>query len=180
MNNDLNKGLIHLYCGDGKGKTTAAFGLVLRALGRGMRVVVAQFLKGRETGEITSLERLADGVVILRYSRDFGFYMAASDADKAEMKRQNNANLNEAARLASEGSCDMLVLDEICAAYNIAAIDTEQVDKLLWNKPAGLELVLTGRAAPQHFYDAADYVTEFVSHKHPYDRGTKARKGIEY
>ena len=86
----------------------------------------------------------------------------------------------EAYRLANEEICDLLVLDEICAAYNNGALDTALADKLILNKPYGLELVLTGRNAPPHFMDAADYVTEFIKHKHPYDAGVAAREGIEF
>ena len=175
----MSHGLIHLYTGDGKGKTTAALGLLLRARGCGMRVVLAQFLKGRDTGELHSVEQFPD-VTVLRYTRDFGFYFSASETDKAEMKRQNNMNLTEACKLAADGLCDLLILDEICAAYNNGAVDTKLADKLIMNKPASLELVLTGRNAPPHFMEIADYITDFVKCKHPYDSGVPAREGIEY
>jgi len=175
----MRQGLLHVYTGDGKGKTTAALGLLLRASGRGMRTVLVQFLKGRDTGEIHALESLP-GVTVLRCTREFGFYASASEANRATMKRQNNANLWEASRLAHEGLCDLLVLDEIFAAYTKGALDTALADKLVFHKPFGLELVLTGRNAPPHFQDAADYVTEFVKRKHPYDSGIAAREGIEF
>ena len=171
--------MLHLYTGDGKGKTTAALGLLLRAYGRGMRVVLAQFLKGRDTGELHALEKL-QGVAVLRHTRDFGFYASASEQDRAEMKRQNDANLAEAVRLTDKGLCDLLVLDEICAAYNNGAVDAALADKLIYNRPHGLELVLTGRNAPPRFAEAADYVTEFINRKHPYDSGAAAREGIEF
>ena len=173
------QGLIHLYTGDGKGKTTAALGLMLRACGHGLRVVLVQFLKGSDTGELHALAKLP-GIIVMRHTRDFGFYKFASDSDKTEIRRQNDANLSEAARLAAKGDCDLLVLDEICAAYNNGAFDRALADRLVMNKPPGLELVLTGRGAPPHYYIAADYVTEFVSRKHPYERGVDAREGIEY
>ena len=179
MEQQNKQGLIHLYTGDGKGKTTAALGLMMRAYGHGLCAVLVQFLKGRDTGELRALAQLP-GVIVLRHTRDFGFYKFASDSDKAEIRRQNNANLTEAARLAAEGECDLLVLDEICAAYNNGAFDRVLADRLVLSKPPGLELVLTGREAPKHYYTAADYVTEFVSRKHPYDCGVDAREGIEY
>ena len=175
----MKQGLIHLYTGEGKGKTTVALGLLLRAYGRGMRVVLVQFLKGRDTGELHVLDSLP-GVTVFRYSHEFGFYESANEQGKAEMIKHNNANLTEACRLANEELCDLLVLDEICAAYNNGAIDTALADKLILNKPCGLELVLTGRNAPQHFIDAADYVTELRKRKHPYDNGIAAREGIEF
>lgn len=173
------KGLTHLYTGEGKGKTTASLGLLLRACGRGQRVVFVQFLKGRDSGELYALSHLP-GVTVLRYTQDFGFFKSANEAERAEMERQNNDNLSEAYRLAAGGSCDMLILDEICAAYNNGSINTELADKLIVNKPDNLELVLTGRNAPAHFTEAADYVTEFIKRKHPYDKGIAAREGVEF
>jgi len=175
----MRKGLIHVYTGDGKGKTTAALGLILRASGYGMRTILVQFLKGRDTGEILALENLSS-VTVLRYTKDFGFYKYTSEQDRAEMVRQNNENLAEAYRLVTKGVCDLLVLDEICAAYNNGALDTALADNLILNKPFGLELVLTGRNAPPHFMEAADYITEFINRKHPYDSGISAREGIEF
>jgi len=175
----MRKGLIHLYIGDGKGKTTAALGLLLRAYGSGMRTVLVQFLKGRKTGEIRALAQLA-GVTVLRNSRDFGFYSSASDQDRAEMRCQNNENLLKARCLVASGLCQLLVLDEIGVAYAQGALDTEIADKLILNKPAGLELVLTGRSVPDHFIEVADYITKFIKCKHPHDRGIAAREGIEF
>ncbi|MCL2166311.1 MAG: cob(I)yrinic acid a,c-diamide adenosyltransferase [Clostridiales bacterium] len=175
----MRQGLIHLYTGDGKGKTTAALGLLLRAYGSGMRVVLAQFFKGRDTGELHAIEKLP-GVTVLRYTQEFAFYPFASEEQKAEMHRQNNLILIEAFRFATEDLCDLLILDEICAAYQYGAVDAEMTDKLIMHKPSGLELVLTGRNAPPHFMEAADYVTEFMKRKHPYDNGTLAREGVEY
>ena len=175
----MREGLIHLYTGDGKGKTTAALGLLLRAHGCGLKVVLVQFLKGRDSGEMHSLEKLPS-VTVLRYTQELGFYKSASEPNRDEMNRQNNANLSEAYRMVSENLCDLLVLDEICAAYNKGAVDTALVDKLISGKPSALELVLTGRNAPPHFAEAADYVTEFMKRKHPYDKGIAAREGVEF
>jgi len=175
----MNRGLIHLYTGDGKGKTTAALGLLLRANGCGLHTVLIQFQKGRETGEVKALEKL-NNVTILRHTQDFGFFNSTDDKSKQEIINQNNAILLEAYGLSNAGSCDLLVLDEVCSAYANNALDTVMVDKLIIEKPFGMELVLTGRNAPQHFIENADYVTEFVKQKHPYDDGISARKGIEF
>jgi len=175
----MNRGLIHLYTGDGKGKTTAALGLLLRAHGRGKRIVLVQFLKGRDSGELKALESLP-GITVLRYTHDYGFFNSADKQSKNEIISKNNALLSEAQRLSDSGSCDLLILDEICAAYQNDALDIKLVDKLIREKPVGLELVLTGRNAPQYFVDNADYITEFVKQKHPYDDGIAAREGVEY
>ena len=174
-----NRGLIHLYTGDGKGKTTAALGLLLRAYGSGMRVVLAQFLKSRDTGEIKALEKLGD-IAILRSTHEYGFFNLESEHNKIEIVSQNNRILSEAYRLANAGACDLLVLDEICAAYTYNALDKALVESLIRDKLYELELVLTGRDAPELFIEHADYVTEFVKRKHPYDCQIAARKGIEY
>jgi cob(I)alamin adenosyltransferase len=174
----MRQGLIHLYTGEGKGKTTAALGLLLRAHGRGLRVVLVQFLKGRDTGELHALNKLP-GITVLRHTNDFGFYRSASEQNKTEINRQNNENLADAYRLAHEGA-NLIVLDEICAAYNNGALDRAMADRLIMEKPFSLELVLTGRNAPQQFGETADYVTEFVKRKHPYDSGIAAREGVEF
>lgn len=176
---EARQGLIHLYTGDGKGKTTAALGLLLRAYGRGLRVVLAQFLKGRKTGELLVLEKLP-GVIVLRESEDFGFYASAPAANRAAMQREDSNNLLEACRLAREGLCDLLVLDEICAAYNNETVDRATVDEFIATKPPALELVMTGRNAPEHFFEAAHYVSELCLKKHPYTLNIAAREGVEF
>jgi len=160
----MTQGLIHLYTGDGKGKTTAALGLLLRAHGCGMRTVLVQFLKSRDTGEIKALKSLGD-VTILRHTQTFGFFSMESEQNKVEIINQNNKNLLEAQRLVNTGSCDLLVLDEICAAYSLNALDTSLAEKLIKEKPLNLELVLTGRDAPKCFIENADYITELVKQK---------------
>ena len=175
----MRPGLIHLYTGDGKGKTTAALGLILRAYGRGKRVVLALFLKGRDSGEVYSLEKLP-GVTVLQFKHEFGLFDSADSAGRSEIRRQNDIMLTEVIHIATEELCDLLVLDEICAAYNKGAIDRELADRLIMDKPRGLELVLTVRNAPQHFIEAADYVTEFLKRKHPFDHNVAAREGVEF
>jgi cob(I)alamin adenosyltransferase len=167
--------MIHIYTGEGKGKSTAAVGLAVRAAGRGKRVVMVQFLKGSETGEVAVLSRIPH-VTVLRNTRDYGFFPFASGDGRAALCGENTANL--AAALAMD--CDMLVLDEVCAAYRLGAVDRAAVDALLLNPGESRELVLTGRDAPEHFLEAADYVSEIRKVKHPYDAGVAAREGIEY
>jgi cob(I)alamin adenosyltransferase len=167
--------MIHIYTGEGKGKSTAAVGLAVRAAGRGKRVVIVQFLKGSETGELAALRHIPN-ITLLRNSRNYGFFHSASGDGRAAMRGENTANLEAALAIP----CDMLILDEVCAAYNLGAVDRAAVDALVLNPAQNRELVLTGRDAPEHFVKAADYVSEIRKVKHPFDTGIAAREGIEY
>lgn len=173
------KGLIHIYTGDGKGKTTAAMGLALRAAGRGKRVVIVQFLKGRNSGEVYALNRIAE-ITLLRNKRDYGFFKFLKEEERALMASEHNANLKQALQLVESGQCDLLILDEAIAAYNLGALDKTLVDGLLCDKKEALELVLTGRDAPARFLEAADYVSHIQKIRHPFDQGVGAREGIEF
>lgn len=167
-------GLVHLYYGDGKGKTTAAMGLALRALGSGKRVVVLQFLKGGQSGEIPLLEQL--GAKIYRGKAGQKFVFQMNDAEKAETRALQNANL--AAAMAEPA--DLLILDEAGSAWELDMADKALLQQAVLQRPAGQECVLTAHAAPQWMLDAADYVTEMKCLRHPYQKGVAARKGIEY
>lgn len=167
-------GLLHLYYGDGKGKTTAAMGLALRALGSGQRVVIVQFLKGGQSGEVPLLEQL--GAKIYRGKAGQKFVFQMNDAEKAATRQLQNANLTA----AMAESADLLVLDEAGSAWELDMVDKELLQKAVLSRPAGQECVLTAHAAPQWMLDAADYVTEMKCHRHPYQKGIAARKGIEY
>ena len=167
--------MIHLYTGEGKGKTTAAIGLAIRAAGRGKKVVIVQFLKGRDTGELHSLGFIPD-VTIIRNTEAKGFFHTVPPETRQKITEENNENLRKALALPY----DLIVLDEICAAYDLEAIDRKAVDDLLNSFSPEKELVLTGRNPPRHFCDAANYISEIHSVKHPYDRGIPAREGIEY
>ena len=170
--------MIHVYTGDGKGKTTAALGLAVRAHGAGRRVVFTQFFKGRATSELASLESL--GIKILRNTRDYGFFSRTTDENRANMLRENNESLQAARELVQSGECDFLVLDEVVSAYNLGALDRDAVDALLAIRRDDFELVLTGREPPAHFIEAADYVSEIKKLKHPFDSGVAARTGVEF
>lgn len=172
-------GLIHLYTGDGKGKTTAALGLALRFAGHGKKVLIIQLCKGRDSGELHSLEKLPD-IKVLRNSRDFGFWQSMTDENKAALKAENDENLLNALRTAERGDCDLLVLDEITSAYANGALDRELCEKIVAEKPEGLELVLTGRNAPEFMLQAADYISEIKCIRHPYEKGISAREGAEF
>lgn len=174
-----NTGLIHLYTGEGKGKTTAALGLALRASGAGMRVIFAQFMKGRETSELKALAKL-DNVRVLRSDRDLGWYRKDDEEQRAAFTEVHNALLDEIEAEIAAGRCDLLVLDEITYPYAYGIIDRERVAGLISRKPEGLELVLTGRRPDPLFLEKADYITEMKAVRHPYARGIAARRGIEF
>ncbi|MGN9018666.1 cob(I)yrinic acid a,c-diamide adenosyltransferase [Lachnospiraceae bacterium HCP1S3_C3] len=173
------QGLVHLYCGNGKGKTTAAAGLALRAVGAGMRVVFVQFLKGSETGEIEVLKKL-DNVTVIRNYKDLGFVSNMTPEEVEEVRKMHNKSIDEATEIVSAEKCDMLVLDEVCAAYNLDVLDKEKIKKLIEGRPDNMELVFTGRAPDKIFMDSADYITEMKQVRHPFEKNIKARKGIEY
>ena len=166
---------MHIYTGDGKGKTTAAFGLALRAAGRGKEVVIVQFLKGRETGELLSLAAIPR-ISVYRNSKDYGFFPAASPDCRALMTTENNGNL----KTALARPWDLLVLDEAAAAYRLGAVDRPLIDGLVETLAAGKELVLTGRDPPEHWLSRADYVSDICCVKHPFEQGVPAREGIEF
>jgi len=167
--------MIHLYTGDGKGKTTAAMGLAIRAAGRGKKVVVVQFLKGTDTGELFSLG-LIPNISVLRNLECTGFFHSVPPDIRLKITEENNENL----RAALAMPYDLIVLDEICAAYDLEAVNRKAVDDLLRGFSLEKELALTGRNPPRHFCDAADYISEIHSVKHPFERGVPAREGIEY
>jgi len=172
-------GLIHLYTGDGKGKTTAALGLGLRAVGRGLRVLVVQFLKSSPTGELEAISRLAPLYRVYRGSNTPKFTWQMDDSERAESRETQTQILGVAeAEVAAQG-CDLLVLDEILGALDAGLVDLERVVILVRNKPATLELVLTGRNAPVELVALADYVSEIRCAKHPFQNGVGARVGIE-
>lgn len=172
-------GLIHIYCGDGKGKTTAAVGLAVRAAGSGMKVHFVHFLKGSPTSEIAALEKIQN-ITIRRCDKDYGFTFTMSDEDKAAITACHDRLLAEALGLMESGGADMVILDEFNAAYACGLLDKELADRLVLDKPADIELVLTGRDPQPKFVEAADYVSEILAVKHPYSRGIEARKGIEF
>ena len=172
----VERGLVQVYTGDGKGKTTAALGLALRACGCGLRVFLAQFAKGRPTGELSALARLADLVTVRQYGRE-SFLVGEPGAEDLRLAR---AGWQEVCRVAAGGEHDLLILDEIGIALHYGLVSTSEVLDLVADKPAGLELVLTGRRMPPEILERADLVTEMRQVKHYHERGVPARKGIEY
>lgn len=172
-------GLIHIYCGDGKGKTTAAIGQAVRAAGRGKRVLIARFLKTDDSGEVCVLQNIPE-ITVIPCDRTFGFIFRMKEEEKAEAAQYFAERFRKSIRQAIDGGYDMLILDEIMASCNYGMVPEAEVIEFLRNKPESLEVILTGREPSDQLIELADYVTEMKMHKHPFTKGIPAREGIEY
>lgn len=168
-------GLIHIYCGDGKGKTTASLGLALRAAGTGMKVCFVQFMKGGDTAELAAI-KLIPNIFIKRCDRVYGFVKNMSDNDKAEI----TACHNELLKTVFDGNYDLIILDEFNSAYDYGLMNKKFAEKLILCGKKNAEIVLTGRNPANVFIHEADYISDIHCVKHPYQKGIPARKGIEY
>lgn len=168
-------GLVHIYTGNGKGKTTAAFGLALRMLGNGGRVIMIQFLKSVNVyGEQRKAQEC--GVVVESYGLP-KFVHGKPEPEEIEAAKKA---LERAKEVVKSGKWDLVILDEICVALGFKMIKIEEVKELIKEKAPNTELVLTGRYCPVELYELADYITEMREIKHPYTKGVVARKGVEY
>jgi cob(I)alamin adenosyltransferase len=174
MPNNLNPALIQVYTGNGKGKTTAALGLGLRAAGHGLKVALIQFLKGQPTGELDLLAKFPLFSLVRAGSLD------SFKAPAAELTRESAEILQFAGEEMLSGSFDLIILDEINVAMQLGYLSTKAVLDFVDKKPEGTELILTGRGAPAEIIERADLVTEMRPLKHPYQKGIRARPGIEY
>lgn len=172
------KGLIHIYTGDGKGKSTAAIGLTIRCAGSGDTVVYTQFLKSGTSSELNIIKDI-ENIHIVEASKTFGFLFNASDEVKAEAKAVYSQLLKDVIAKAEELQCRMLVLDEVIATYNYNLLDKDLLLEFLRNKPEEMEVVMTGRDPAKELVEEANYVSDIKKVKHPYDEGIPARKGIE-
>ncbi|HNZ65500.1 MAG TPA: cob(I)yrinic acid a,c-diamide adenosyltransferase [Smithella sp.] len=172
-----SKGLIIVITGNGKGKTTAAFGQALRAIGQGYKVFVLQFMKGRKYGEFLAAEKYLPNIKVKMAGLD-SFVMrdnpAAIDTEMAQK------GLETARKAMTSGKYDMVILDEVNVALDFKLIDLKEVIKLIKNKPADMDLILTGRYAPEDIIKLADTVSDVQEIKHHYNAGIKDRAGIEY
>jgi len=173
----LRRGLVQIFTGDGKGKTSAAIGAAVRALGHGLRVYIGFFMKGDyPSGERNILSQLPNVTI-----ESFG---AGGFVDRANIKpeerEQAKRGLAAAGKAMLSGNYDLVVLDELNLAVAWNLVELDEVLKLIDSKPEGVELILTGRQADSRLIKSADLVTEMLKIKHPYDEGVKAREGIEY
>ncbi|MDH7485202.1 MAG: cob(I)yrinic acid a,c-diamide adenosyltransferase [Anaerolineae bacterium] len=173
----LKQGLIQVYTGDGKGKTTAALGLALRAAGHGLRVYIIQFMKGwPHYGELTSLQHLPN-ITLRQFGRPE--FVDRDNPDPEDIRMAQEA-LEHARQIVASGDYDVVILDEVNVAVDYDLIRLDDVLALMEGKPEHVELVLTGRSAHTELFKRADLVTEMLAIKHPYNSGVMGRKGIEY
>ncbi len=171
----MMKGYIHLYTGDGKGKTTAALGLALRAIGAGKSVFIAQFVKGMHYAELDIIKRLPE-IELRQYGLDCFIVNEPTEKDIEAAKK----GLAEVSEIIALNKFDLVILDELCIALHYHLFTIEGILDLLKKKPDEMEIVMTGRYAPPELYEIADLVTEMTEIKHYYKHGIKARKGIEF
>jgi cob(I)alamin adenosyltransferase len=174
------KGLVHIYTGSGKGKTTAAIGLGIRTCGYGFKVLMVQFLKGSPTGELESLKKLEPNFMVYRNNDIKGFFWNMNREQKEKVSRFTAETLNYVRNKVAAEDWDMLILDEVLGAISNNLITVREIVDLIKNKPEKLEIILTGRHAPPELLEIADYVSEIIPVKHPLEMGIAARKGIEF
>lgn len=173
------KGLIHIYCGDGKGKTTAAIGLAVRMAGYDKKILFSRFLKNEISGELRILDEIKQ-IEILHLPKSFGFYNTLNEQQKKELKEMyRNLWCTIKTKIQNE-KYDMLVMDELLHAIRYELVTEEEVLEFLKDKPEELEVVMTGRKPSEALMGEADYVSEIKKVRHPFDEGIMARKGIEY
>ena len=177
MLNSQDKGLIYVFTGNGKGKTTAAIGQAVRAVGQGWKVLMVQFIKKWISGEISPLKEL--GVEI--YPMGLGFVGIMGDTlPRSDHEKAAREALKFVRKKIRKGSYDLLILDEVNVAISLGLIDVKAVLQLLKDRPKDLDVILTGRDAPKEFIEIADLVSEVKEVKHPFAKGETAKKGIEF
>jgi len=175
----MKKGLVHIYTGDGKGKTTACAGLALRMAGSGGRVLYSFMQKGVKSSEVKLIESI-DGIDVLQVCTMTKFSYLQNAEEKAEYQKQHTEGLKEIIYLCQSGIYDMVIVDEAVGAILEKAVTLDAVLDLINTRPKKCEIVLSGRKPPIELITAADYVSEIKAIKHPFEKGINARKGIEY
>ena len=177
----MKKGLVQIYTGQGKGKTTAAIGQAIRARGRGCKVLLVQFIKGKEgSGEIPLLEKLGIKVICKGKKDRWLFPDKLQEEEKKRIRLEWTHFLDEISRQAKVEKYDLIVLDEINVALYYGLIDEKRLIEFVRKKPTSLEIILTGRHASPKLIELAHLVSEIKSIRHPFNEGVRARRGIEY
>ena len=177
----MNKtGLVHIYTGDGKGKTTAAVGLGVRACGSGLKVLMVQFLKSTDTGELESIKKLGPDFKVIRGFTCKKFSWEMTSEEREYTAREAAEMFEQVKAIVQTGQYELVILDEILGVVSLNFLPWETVLDFVKNKPEKVELVMTGRNAHKELVEATDYVSEIKSVKHPYEKGITSRKGIEY
>lgn len=171
--------MIHVYYGNGKGKTTAATGLAVRAAGTGMKVYVVRFMKTDNSGEVKSLQQI-NNITVEPVVKSFGFTFNMTEEQKKEAKIFYKEMLRKAIARENVENYDMIVMDEANIVYGYEFIEKEELINFLKEYGQKKEIIITGASRQEDIIELADYVTEIKKIKHPYDNGVKARKGIEF
>jgi cob(I)alamin adenosyltransferase len=175
----VEKGLVQVYTGHGKGKTTAAAGLALRAAGRGLKVAFIQFMKSDESGEVIYIENNIPEITFRRFNDQKKFPWHMNNEELGILKADTLRGIDFAGKLMAAGEADVIILDEIMAACGRGFISYGEILQMLRSRHDGVEVVMTGRDAPAEIIAAADLVTEMKNVKHPLEKGIAARTGIE-
>ena len=175
----MKKGLVHFYLGNGKGKTTAVFGLALRALGRDFKVLIVQVLKARETGEILFFKKINNNnLKIIRINTCEKFSWEMNNNEVIQSKQEITKGIRNILNYYND--YDIVLFDELLNAENIGFIDEEEIKNIILNKSPELELVFTGRKTKDSLKVFADYISNIEAEKHPYEKGIQSRVGIEF
>jgi len=176
----MKKGLIHIYTGEGKGKTTASIGLAVRAAGQGLKVLLVQFFKSESdsSGELKIIKKCIPEIELIRQNERHPLFK--KEERPGRIKESVEETFREAVDKVLSGDYELLIMDEIHSAVAGNWLPVDEVIGFLKTKPERLEVVLTGRKAHERLIEMADYVTEMTMHRHPFEKGIKARKGIEY
>lgn len=168
--------MVQIYTGDGKGKTTAAIGLAVRAAGRGLEVYIGQFMKSGVYGEHMALKKMEDKITVEQFGS--GNFQFEKDPPQEEIDKAKKG-LQKIKKMMTSGNYDIVIADEICVAHHFGLLGLDEILDLIDQRPDNVELVLTGRKAPEKVIEKADLVTEMKEVKHPYRKGISARTGIE-
>jgi cob(I)alamin adenosyltransferase len=177
LKNTLGKGYVHVYTGNGKGKTTAALGLAFRAMGRGFKTYIGQFMKGQHYGELDAARMVPEFITIEQYGKDTLLHIK-NPPNKSDV-RMAQIGLAKAKAAMLSDKYNIIILDEITTAYYFHLVLLDEMLSMILQKPEGIELIFTGRYAPIELIDAADLVTEMTEVKHYYQKNVNARDGIE-